>query len=196
MLQEVGAVYQIDWAQLSQRKNTIAPIYDMLVAQWDNHVKAWLWWKKEQGRKQREHLRDLQRQDDLDAAIFREGQWQLLQNNKETARRAVIEKREWQEYETLVELLETLEEGPVRQVLMNMWSNIEMIWKVDGEMVLNHHGKVLTMEERNRLQHAANGNIKDIAKRWGHQAMTVRPYDRPKRQTDRKSTRLNSSHRR
>ena len=96
--------------------------------------------------------------------MFREGQQRLLQNNKETARLAVIEKQGRREYETLVELLETLEEGPVRRVLMNTWSNVEMIWRMDGETALNHHGKVLTAEERNRLQHTANGNIKDITK--------------------------------
>ena len=101
-LQEVGAIYQIDWARSGQRKNTITPIYGTLVAQRDNHVKAWLQWKKEQEKKQQEHLRDLQRQDDLDAAMFREEQQRLLQNNKETARRAVIEKQERQEYDTLV----------------------------------------------------------------------------------------------
>ena len=164
MLQEVGAVYQVDWARSSQRKNTITPIYDTLVAQRDNHVKAWLRWKKEQERKQREHLRDLQRQDDLDAMMFREEQQRLLQNDKETANRAVIEKRERREYETLVELLETIEEGPVRRALMNTWSNVEMIWRMDGETALNHHGKVLTAEERNQLQHAANRNIKDVTK--------------------------------
>ena len=73
-LQEVGTVYQADWARSSQKKDMIAPIYDTLVAQRDNHVKAWLQWKKEQERKQRERLRDLQRQDDLDAAMFREEQ--------------------------------------------------------------------------------------------------------------------------
>ena len=92
-LQEVGAVYQVDWARFSQRKNTISPIYSSLVAQRDNHVRAWLQWKKEQERKRREHLRDLQRQDDLDAMMFREEQQRLLQNDKETARQAVIEKR-------------------------------------------------------------------------------------------------------
>ena len=96
--------------------------------------------------------------------MFREEQQQLLQNGKETARRAVIEKWEQREYKTLTGLLETLEEGPVCQVLINTWSNIEMIWRTDGEMALNHHGKVLTTEERNRLQHAANGNIKDVTK--------------------------------
>ena len=120
--------------------------------------------------------------------MFWEEQQRLLQNNRETARRAVIEKREQQEYETLVGLLETLEEGPVRRALINTWSNIEMIWKMDGETTLNHHGKVLTAEERNRLQHTANGNIKDVAKRRGHQAMTVRPYERPKQQTVKKPT--------
>ena len=114
MLQEVGVVYRIDWAQSSQKENTIAPIYDALIAQQDNHVKAWLRWKKEQEKKQREHLRDLQRQDDLDAMMFREEQQQLLQNDRETAHWAAIEKQEQQEYETLVGLLETLEEGPVR----------------------------------------------------------------------------------
>ena len=73
-LQEVGAAYQIDWARSSQKKNTIALIYDTLVAQRDNHVRAWLQWKKEQEKKQQEHLRDLQRQDDLDAMRFREEQ--------------------------------------------------------------------------------------------------------------------------
>ena len=68
MLQEVGAIYQVDWAQSSQRKDTIAPIYDILVAQRDNHVKAWLRWKKEQERKQQERLRDLQRQDEIGRA--------------------------------------------------------------------------------------------------------------------------------
>ena len=92
MLKEVGVVYQIDWARSSQRKNTITPIYDMLVAQRDNHVNAWLRWKKEQEKKQREHLRDLQRQDDLDAAVFREEQQRLLQNDKETTHQAVMEK--------------------------------------------------------------------------------------------------------
>ena len=74
MLQEVGTIYRVDWAQSSQGKNMIALIYDTLVAQRDNHVKAWLRWKKEQEKKQREHLKDLQRQDDLDAAMFREEQ--------------------------------------------------------------------------------------------------------------------------
>ena len=85
----------------------------------------------------------------------------------------MIEKREQQEYETLTGLLEMLEEGPVRQALINTWSNIEMIWRTDGETALNHHGKVLTAEERNRLQHVTNGNIKDVTKRRGHQAMTT-----------------------
>ena len=93
-LREVGATYRIDWARSSQRKGAITPIHDSLVAQRDNHVRAWLQWKKEQERKQREHLRDLQRQDDLDAMMFREEQRRLLQNDKETARQAVIEKRE------------------------------------------------------------------------------------------------------
>ena len=79
-------------------------------------MRAWLQWKKEQEKKQREHLRDLQRQDDLDAMRFREEQQRLLQNDRETAHRAVIAKREEREYETLIGLLETLEdeEGPVR----------------------------------------------------------------------------------
>ena len=120
--------------------------------------------------------------------MFREEQRRLLQNDRETARRVVIEKREQREYKTLIGLLETLEEGPVRRALMNTWSNIEMIWKMDRETALNHHGKVLTVEERNRLQHATNGNIKDAAKQRGHQAMTVQPYERPKRQTVKKPT--------
>ena len=69
-----------------------------------------------------------------------------------------------------------------------MWLNVEMIWRIDGETVLNHHGKVLTAEERNRLQHATNGNIKDVTKQQGHQAMTIQPYDRTKHPTAKKPT--------
>ena len=96
--------------------------------------------------------------------MFREEQQRLLQNDKETARQVVMEKREQREYKTLVGLLETLEEGPVQRALVNTWLNVKKIWRIDGEAALNHHGKVLTAEERNRLQHTANGNIKDITK--------------------------------
>ena len=47
------------------------------------------------------------------------------------------------------------------EVLLNTWTNIEILWMEGGEAALNHFGKVLSAEERNRLQHVSNGNIKD-----------------------------------
>jgi hypothetical protein len=73
----------------------------------------------------------------------------------------VILETEQRELETLEQLLEELEEGTVREALLNTWSNVFMIWRKGGEVALNHHGKVLSILERNRLQHVLNGNIKD-----------------------------------
>ena len=84
--------------------------------------------------------------------------------------------------ETLKRLLKEIPEGPVHDVLLNMWSNVFMLWKDGGEAALKHHGKVLSILERNWLQHALNGNIKDeLTRQQGHWAHTVRPYDRERR---------------
>ena len=59
-----------------------------------------------------------------------------------------------------------------------------MLWIDGGEPALKHYGKVLSTLERNRLQHALNGNIKDEStRRRGHWVHTVRPYDREQRPT-------------
>ena len=63
---------------------------------------------------------------------------------RENAKALQIKDRE---HATLIELLDVIGEGQVRNALLNTWSNIEMIWERDGEKALNHHGKVLTMEE-------------------------------------------------
>ena len=81
--------------------------------------------------------------------------------------------------ETLNRLLEDVPEGPVHDALLNTWSNVFMLWNDGGEAMLKHYGKVLSILEHNRLQHALNGNIKDKTMRQrGHWALTVRPYDR------------------
>ena len=69
---------------------------------------------------------------------------------------------EQRELETLKRLLEDVPEGLVHDTLLNTWSNMFMLWNDGGEAALKHcHGKVLSILERNRLQHALNGNIKD-----------------------------------
>ena len=91
---------------------------------------------------------------------------------------------ERRELETLKRLLEQVPEGPVHEALLNTESNVFILWKDGGEATLKHHGKVLSTEERNKLQHALNGNIKDEStRRRGHWAHTVRPYDREQRPT-------------
>ena len=153
-LREVSAIYQIAWERSTRVKVRIAPIdkeikpiSNVLVAQRDNHVKAWFRWKKEQARAHRLHLRELQRQDDLETAAMRKRVQEIqhkIRNEREHARALRIKDRE---YATLVELLDVIGEGQVRNALLNTWSNIKMIWERDGEEALNHHGKVLTMEE-------------------------------------------------
>ena len=103
--------------------------------------------------KWKEHLRDLQRQDDWDAAFFRNKVWEAQQvvletRWEETWHVKALETRK-QEMKTLVELLETLEEGRVCEALLETWSNIEMIWEEGGETTLNHYGKVLSAKEQN-----------------------------------------------
>ena len=68
---------------------------------------------------------------------------------------------ERRELKTLKQLLEDILEGPVHDALLNMWSNMFMLWNDDSEAALKHHGKILSILERNQLQHALNRNIKD-----------------------------------
>ena len=72
---------------------------------------------------------------------------------------------ERRELETLKQLLQDVPEGPVHSTLLNTWSNVFMLWIDGSEAALKHHGKVLSILERNRLQHALNGNIKDKSMR-------------------------------
>ena len=158
-------------------------MFNELVAHRDNHVLAWHRWKKEQKRNHLRRLRELQRQDDVDAAAFRKAtrekeRAEITAQRTERERQTTLE-TERRELETLKQLLEDVPEGPVHNALLNTWSNVFMLWNDGGEAALKHYGKVLTTLERNRLQHALNGNIKDVSTRQrGHWAHTVRPYDR------------------
>ena len=73
----------------------------------------------------------------------------------------MMHETERRELKTLKQLLEDILEGPVHDALLNMWSNMFMLWNDDGEAALKHHGKILSILERNQLQHALNRNIKD-----------------------------------
>ena len=89
-LHTAGALYNVEWeSQCGCNGKKTAHIAEGLVAQCDNHVKSWLQWKKEQEKKHKEHLRDLQRQDDWDAAFFRnevrEAQRVALETRREEA---------------------------------------------------------------------------------------------------------------
>ena len=150
-LHEVGAVYQVGWERSCGCNGQKPPAFNELVARRDNHVLAWHRWKKEQQRDHSRRLRELQRQDDIDAAAFRKA-------TQEKERAAVIAQRterrhqttldtERQELETLKRLLEDVPEGPVHDALLNTWSNVWMLWKDGGEAGLKHYGKVLSILE-------------------------------------------------
>ena len=94
-------------------------------------------------------------------------------------KRWVTLETEQRELETLKQLLEDIPEGPVHDALLNTWSNMFMLWNDSSKAALKHYRKVLLILERNQLQHALNGNIKDESTRQrGHWAHTVRPYNR------------------
>ena len=185
-LHEVGAVYQVQWKQNCGCNGQKPPVFTELVARRDNHVLAWYHWKKEQKRDHSRRLRELQKQDDLDAAAFRkatqEKERAAVTIQRTERRRQTTLETERRELETLKRLLEEVPEGPGHDALLNTWSNVFMLWNDGGEAALKHYGKVLSILERNRLQHALNGNIKDKStRRRGHWAHTVRPYDREQR---------------
>ena len=70
-LHEVGAVYQVGWERSCRCNGQKPPAFNELVARRNNHVLTWHRWKKEQKRDHSRRLRELQRQDDIDAAAFR-----------------------------------------------------------------------------------------------------------------------------
>ena len=175
-LHEVGAVYRVQWEQSCGCNGQKPPTFNELVARRDNHILAWHRWKKEQKRDHSRRLRELQRQDDIDAAAFRKATQEkeratVIAQRTERERQATLDS-EQRELETLKQLLEEVPEGPVHEALLNTWSNVWMLWNNGGEAALKHYGKVLSILERNRLQHALNGNIKDESTRqrghWAH----------------------------
>ena len=172
-LHEVGAVYQVGWERSCGCNGQKPPAFNELVACRDNHVLAWHRWKKEQQRDHSRRLRELQRQDDIDAAAFRKATQEkeraaVVAQRAEQRRQTTLE-TEQRELETLKQLLEDVPEGPVHDALLNTWSNVWILWNDGGETALRHYGKVLSILERNRLQHALNGNIKDESTRQrGH----------------------------
>ena len=187
-LHEVGAVYQVQWERNCGCNGQRPPVFTELVARRDNHVLAWYRWKREQKQDHSKRLRELQKQDDLDAAAFRkttrEKELEAVTAQQAERKRQTTLETEQRELETLKQLLEDVPEGPVHDALLNTWSNVWMLWNDGGETALKHYGKVLSILERNRLQHALNGNIKDESTRQlGHWAHTVRLYDREKRPT-------------
>ena len=72
---------------------------------------------------------------------------------------------ERRELETVKQLLKDVPKGPVHDALLNTWSNVFMLWKDGGKTALKHHGKVLSILERNQLQHVLNRNINDESMR-------------------------------
>ena len=92
-------------------------MFNELVARRDNHVLAWHHWKKEQKRDHSRRLRELQRQDDIDAAAFRkatrEKERATVTAQQTERRRQTTLNTERRELETLKQLLEDVPEGPV-----------------------------------------------------------------------------------
>ena len=71
LLHAVGALYQVGWERDCGCNGQTPPAFVELVARRDNHVLAWFCWKKQQKRDHSKKLRELQKQDDIDAAAFR-----------------------------------------------------------------------------------------------------------------------------
>ena len=164
-LHAVGAAYQVQCERCCGCNGQKPPVVTELVTHHDNHVLAWYRWKKEQKWENSKRLRELQKQDDLDAAAFRKvtqekERMEVIARRAERRRQTTL-KTEWRELETLKQLLQDVLEGPVHDALLNMWSNASMLWNDGGEATLKHYGKILLTLEWNRLQHALNGNIKD-----------------------------------
>ena len=187
-LHAVSAVYQAGWEKNCRCNKQKLPAFVELVACHDNHVLAWYCWKKEQKRDHLRKLWELQKQDDIHAAAFRkaaqEKEWAVIMAQQMEQERQTMLETEWRGLKTLKQLLEEIPEGQVHDALLNTWSNMFMLWNNSGKAALRHYRKVLSILERNQLQHALNGNIKDESMRqWGHWAHTVRPYDREQQLT-------------
>ena len=121
-------------------------MFKELVARRDNHVLAWYRWKKEQKREHSRRLRELQRQDDVDAAAFRKAtqekeRAEISAQRAERKRQTTLE-TERRELETLKKLLEDVPEGPVHDALLNTWSNVFMLWNNGGEAAVTSHRHV------------------------------------------------------
>ena len=164
-LHEVGAVYQVQWERSCGCNGQKPPVFTKLVARRDNHILAWYRWKREKKQDHSRRLRELQRQDNIDVATFRkvtqEKERAAITTQRAEQRCQTMLEMEQQELETLKQLLEDVPEGPVHDALLNTWSNVFMLWNDSSEAALKHYGKVLSILEQNRLQHALNGNIKD-----------------------------------
>ena len=104
-LHAVGALYQTGWEQSCGCNGQKLPVVTELVAHRDNHVLAWHCWKKEQKRDHSRKLRELQIQDDIDAAAFRKAA-------KEQERVAVVAQRAERKHQIMLKTeqweLETL----------------------------------------------------------------------------------------
>ncbi|KAF8623740.1 hypothetical protein AX17_007301 [Amanita inopinata Kibby_2008] len=46
----------------------------------------------------------------------------------------------------------------LRELLLFNFTNLKLIFRFGGETALNHYGKFLSQEERNKLTHSLNGN--------------------------------------
>ena len=150
-LHEVGAVYQVQWERSSGCNGQKPPVFTELVTRRDNHILAWYRWKKEQKRDHSRRLRELQQQDNINAATFREAT-QKKERAAFNAQRAeqkhqMTLETERRELETLKRLLEEVPEGPVHNALLNTWSNVFLLWNDGGEAALKHYGKVLSILE-------------------------------------------------
>ena len=126
-------------------------MFNELVARRDNHVLAWHRWKKEWKRDHSRRLRELQKQDDIDATAFgkatQEKERATVTAQRTERRRQTALNSERRELETLKQLLEDVPEGPVHDALLNTWSNMGILWNDGGEAALKHYGKVLSILE-------------------------------------------------
>ena len=152
-LHAVGAAYQVDWERTCRCNGLVAPTLIKLVAKHDNHVLAWYCWKKQQRQDNSIKLKELQQQDDLDAAAYRKvvhekDQAAVVAQRTERWRLTTL-KTKRRELDTPKKLLEDVSEGLIHNALLNTWSNVFMPWKDGGDAALKHHRKVLSTLERN-----------------------------------------------
>ncbi|KAF8625107.1 hypothetical protein AX17_006930 [Amanita inopinata Kibby_2008] len=63
---------------------------------------------------------------------------------------------DWRQADALLFCLE-LTPALCKPLLLN-FSNLQLVFRFSGETALNHYGKFLSQEERNKLMHSLNGN--------------------------------------